>query len=151
MFIFDKDDIGEFIKNHSTAVVATVDSDGQPHTSTIFYAVGKNNEIWFLTKSGTEKFINLEQNSKAALTILDSESPKAVNLTGSVIEVLDNDNRDEIMQTIAKIANDLLHDFAPIIKLHKGSFRSMRFIPFQAKMTDFSKPMGQAGETLKDY
>lgn len=151
MFSFGKDEISEFIKSHATAVIATVDANSQPSTSTIFYAVSKHDEIWFLTKSGTTKFQNLEQNNKAALTILDSHQPKAVNISGSVIEVVEGDKRDEIVQTITKISNETLHDYAPIIKLHKGAFRSMRFIPSQAILTDYTKPMGQAGETLKNY
>ena len=72
MFLFSKDSISEFIKSHSIAVMATVNSEGQPSSSTIFYTMSKNDEIWFLTKSDTTKYINLHHNSKASMTILDT-------------------------------------------------------------------------------
>lgn len=151
MFLFNKDSISDFIKSHSIAVMATVNSEGQPSSSTIFYTVSKKDEIWFLTKSDTTKYINLHHNSKAAMTVLDPSKPVAVNITGHAVEVTDTGEKDEILQSITKLSNETLHDYAPIIKLHKGSFRSMRFIPEQAKMTDYTKPIGQAGETLKEY
>ena len=151
MFLFKKDSVGDFIRSHAIAVMATVNSEGQPSSSTIFYTVSKNDEIWFLTKSDTTKYINLNHNSKASMTILDMTKPVAVNLTGHAVEVTDTKDKDEILQAITKLSNDTLHDYAPIIKLHKGAFRSMRFIPEQAKMTDYTRPLGQAGETLKEY
>lgn len=151
MFSFGQDDISRFIKEHNTAVMATVDENEQPSTSTIYYAVSKHDEIWFLTKSGTTKFQNLEKNNKVALTILDTKDPIAVNLMGHVTLIEDSGKQDEIVQSITKLANEHLHDYAPIIKLHKGAFRAMVITPTHAKLTDFSKPMGQAGETLKDY
>lgn len=151
MFIFGKDNISDFIKNHNIATIATVDEQGSPSTSTIFYTISKNDEIWFLTKADTTKYINLQKNNSMALTILDSPNPVAVNMTGIAVEETDVSKKDEIIQTITKISSELLNDYAPIIKLHKGAFRAMRFKPLHAKMTDYTKPMGQAGETLKNY
>jgi uncharacterized pyridoxamine 5'-phosphate oxidase family protein len=151
VLFFDKDSVDEFVKRYSTAVLSTVDEKGQPSSSTIFYTMGKNSELWFLTKSDTTKYINLQQNNKAALTIVDPQKPIAINMQGRVVEVSDTGERDSILQAITKLSSDTLHDYAPIIKLHKGSFKAMRFLPEQAKMTDYTKPLGQAGETLKKY
>lgn len=151
MFLFDKDAIGEFLRHHSTGVLATVSEEGQPSTSTIYYIVSKHDEIFFLTKSGTTKSINLQQNNKAALTVVDTLQPIAVNMTGSVIEITDTAQKDEVLQSVTKLAYSLLHDYAPIIKLHKGSFAAMKFTPELAKLTDYSKPFGKIIETDKQY
>jgi uncharacterized pyridoxamine 5'-phosphate oxidase family protein len=151
MFKFFGDSIGDFIKSHAKAVIATVDSDNQPSTSVIFYIIDKNDELHFITKSQTKKFENLKVNNKAALTIVDNDKPIAVNSTGIVVEVTEQSDRDLIMQDIFKLSYGELHDYAPIIKLHKGSFAVMKFIPKQAKMTDFTQPMGKAKEDLKNY
>lgn len=151
MFIFKEDSVSDFIKSHYIAVMATVDENAQPSSSTIYYVLSKKDEIWFLTKSDTTKYKNLQVNGKASMTVLDQAKPSAVNLTGYVVEVEENSEKDEILQSITKLADEKLHDFAPIIKLHKGSFRAMKFVPQQAIMSDYSKPMGQAGETYKNY
>ena len=151
MFHLFEDNVADFIKSQSKAVIATVDSEDQPSTSVIFYIVDKNDEMFFITKSHTTKFENIKSNHKAALTIVDSKKPIAVNLIGTVTEITEHPQRDEIMQKVFQLSYSELHDFAPIIKLHKGSFSVMNFVPLKAKMTDFTKPMGEAKENLKNY
>lgn len=151
MFNLFSDIIGEFVKSQMRAVIATVDANGQPSTSVVFYVLDKNNELHFITKSQTTKFENLQNNNKAAITIVDANKPIAVNMIGTAIEVKDPKIRDEIMQEVFRLSYNTLHDYAPIIKLHKGSFTVMNFKPKQAKMTDFTKPMGEAKENLKNY
>jgi len=146
-----EDNVAEFIKSQSKAVIATVDSESQPSTSVIFYIVDKNDEIFFVTKSHTTKFENIKSNHKAALTIVDSNKPIAVNLIGTATEITEQPNRDEIMQKVFQLSYSELHDFAPIIKLHKGSFSVFKFTPTKAKMTDFTRPIGDAKESLKNY
>lgn len=151
MFSLFDNKVVEFVKSHTKAVIATVDPMLQPSTSMIFYIVDKNNDMYFVTKSLTTKSENLKQNNKSALTIIDDEKPITVSMTGTVQEISDQSKRDDIMQEVFKLSYSVLHDYAPIIKLHKGSFAVMKFIPKQAKMTDFTQPMGKAKEDLKNY
>jgi general stress protein 26 len=149
--LFGDNTITEFIRAHSRAVIATVDEENQPSTSVIFYALDKHDELHFITKSQTKKFENLKLNNKAALTIVDTDKPIAVNISGVAVEVTEQATRDAIMQEVFKLSYGELHDYAPIIKLHKGSFSVLKFIPKQAKMTDYTQPMGKAKEDLKNY
>jgi uncharacterized protein YhbP (UPF0306 family) len=149
--LFEDKTIIDFLKGHSKAVIATVDSQDQPSTSAIFYIVDKSNSIFFVTKSQTTKSENLKLNSKAALTILDDSMPITLSLIGVAVEIIDQKDRDDVMQEVFKLSYSELHDYAPIIKLHKGSFSVMKFIPTQGKLTDYTKPMGQAKENLKNF
>ena len=151
MFSLFDTKIVDFVKSHTKAVIATVDTLNQPSTSMIFYVVDKNNDMYFVTKSMTTKSENLKQNNKSAITIADESKPITVSITGVVLEIEEQKKRDEIMQDVFKLSYSELHDYAPIIKLHKGSFEVMKFVPKQAKMTDFTKPMGEAKEDLKKY
>jgi general stress protein 26 len=151
MFTLFEDKVNDFIKSHTSAVIATVDSEGQPSTSTIFYAVGKKNALHFITKTQTTKFKNLRVNNRAALTILDKDNPIAVNIDGYVTEVTDPTERDTILQELFKLSYGNLQDYAPIIKLHKGTFSALIFTPSRAKMTDFTQPLNKVVENLKEY
>lgn len=133
------------------AIIATVDATGQPNTSTIYYALTKNDEVFFITKSQTAKFENLKLNNKAAMTISDPQKPIALNMMGHAEEIIDPAERDKALQKIFKLSYDHLHDFAPIIKLHKGSFAAFKFIPSDAKLTDFTKTIGAVHEDLKHF
>lgn len=151
MFSIYGNNISNFIKAHSKAVIATCDSVGQPSTSVIFYVIGDKDEMFFITKTKTAKYENLKLNNKASITIVDKDKPIAVNTSGTTTEITDIESRDRIMQEVFKISYGELHDYAPIIKLHKGSFTVLKFNPIMAKMTDFTKPLGEAKEDLKQY
>jgi hypothetical protein len=77
--------------------------------------------------------------------------PITLSLIGVAVEIIDQKDRDDVMQEVFKLSYSELHDYAPIIKLHKGSFSVMKFIPTQGKLTDYTKPMGQAKENLKNF
>ncbi len=144
-------EIKDFISQHTTAVIATVDSEGQPHTSTIYFSYEEKDKIYFLTKDRTTKSQNLEANNKVAITVLDKNQAIAVNITGTAKAVEDIAKRDSVMQSVLKISHDNQADYAPIVKLHKGGFKVFMLTPTQAKMTDFTKPMGEVKEKLKNF
>lgn len=151
MFSLFDDDINSFIKEHFTAILATVDDAGQPYSSTIFYVLGKNNGLYFVTKSQTAKYKNLQEHNKAAITVLQPDKPIAVNLTGTVAEITEDDGAEDIRQEIFKMSYKKLGDYAPIIKLNKGSFGVFCFTPNYAKLTDYTKPIGQTTNQEKQF
>lgn len=151
MFNIFGNNVSDFIKDHAEAVIATIDGNGQPSTSVIFYVIGDKDEMFFITKTKTAKYENLKLNNKAAITIVDKNKPIAVNSVGTTSEITDVNDKDKIMQEVFKLSYSELHDYAPIIKLHKGSFTVLKFSPTMAKMTDFTKPLGEAKEDLKQY
>lgn len=151
MFSLFDDSVIKFVKAHSVAVLATVDESGQPYTSTIYYATFGDEEVRFITKSGTAKYENLLENGKAAMTITDSKKPVAVNLSGTVAKLDESTDHDTTMQTIFKVAQEKHNDYPPIVKLHEGGFAAFSFRPNEAKLTDFTKPMGAVKPELHNY
>lgn len=146
-----KDDVKNFISEHSIAVIATVNRDGKPSTSAIYYIVDKHNTIRFLTKTETTKYINLSHIPHAAVTIMDLEKPITVSLEGTVRQITDASEHHEVLQAVTKLGNEKLGDYAPIIKLHKGSFAAFEFLPKHGKMTDFTGSLATTKEQLHDF
>lgn len=133
------------------AVIATVDEQGQPNSSVIYYSVDSHNSISFITKAETAKYNNLRKNNKAAMTIVDRDSPQAANIEGTVSFVEDSSEFHQVLESITKIGHKMIGDFAPIIKLHKGRFVAMKFTPTKGKYTDFRQPVTGAEEVSKDF
>lgn len=133
------------------AVIATVDDEGQPSTSMIFYIVANNSKIKFLTKSETQKHTNLKNNPKVALTIVGNKKPITLSLEGSAIRITEDEEHHSVLQAIAKLGSEMLGDYAPIIKLHKGKFVAYEFIPSKGKLTDFTNKLANTKEQLQDF
>ncbi len=151
MFSLFGDHITEFLQARNRAVIATVDEEGQPSTSTIFYILTKRHELYFMTKSQTAKYKNIKKNYKVALTVVDNEKPQAVNVNGVAAEMVETSERDEILKQLIKLSYESLHDYAPIIKLHRGGFAVFKIVPHKAVFTDFTPPMGKVVEETKDF
>jgi general stress protein 26 len=137
--------VHSFLDSHATAVVASIDQDGQPHTATIYY-VFADKRLFFVTKQQTIKAKNFNHNKKAALTVTDKDQPIAVDLVGVVDEINDIKIHDAVMQQVISHSYSELQDYAPIIKLHKGSFVVYEFKIEEAKLTDYTHPMGSVSE-----
>ncbi len=63
----------------------------------------------------------------------------------------DQSTRDKLFHELIKVSFAELHDYAPIIKLHRGSFSVFKFDPKQAIMTDFTQKMGEVSEQIKEF
>lgn len=133
-----KHSVIKFLENHKTAVLATVDANGQPATSVIFYTVHDRKTLRFITKSETLKAENIANTGAVAMTVLDRQQPTAVNLTGTLRSLKGDRDHDSVLQEIMIIARDELGDHAPIIKLRKGYFVAYELKPEKAILSDYS-------------
>ena len=52
-----------------TAVIGTSSLDNIPYTATVYYHVDDEFNFYFLTATGTQKYLNLHANPQAAITI----------------------------------------------------------------------------------
>lgn len=65
----DKKTIFEFIKNHSLAVISTVNSQNEPESAVLEFGETENLELIFDTKSTSRKYKNLKTNQNASFVI----------------------------------------------------------------------------------
>lgn len=77
----------EFLRtNNKVGVIATVDSDGQPYASPVYYAMGSGFEFFFLTTKETHKAKNIFLNNKVAFSAGAGPQYIAVMIRGKAVE-----------------------------------------------------------------
>lgn len=60
----------EFLRSYSkVGVLATVDEKGQPYASSVYFVMGHEFEVFFLTTKNTNKTKNIESNNKVAFSV----------------------------------------------------------------------------------
>lgn len=85
------DEIAEFIERSRTATLATVLPDGRPHLVAMWYAV-LDGEIWFETKTKSQKAVNLRRNPTVTVMIEDGDTYdtlRGVSIDGNA-EIVDD-------------------------------------------------------------
>jgi uncharacterized protein YhbP (UPF0306 family) len=59
----------EFLREHSTMVVATASLKGEPHAAVTYFDVDDDFTFYFLTSDISRKFQNLGENNKVAIVV----------------------------------------------------------------------------------
>ena len=73
----------EFLRAQNVGVIATVNIDGQPFVSPVYYAAGDDFNIFFLTTSGTHKSQNIMDNDKVAFSVGTGPEYISVSIRGN--------------------------------------------------------------------
>jgi PPOX class probable F420-dependent enzyme len=87
------DEIAEFIVQSRTATMSTVGPTGHPHLVAMWYAV-VDRQIWFETKSRSQKVVNLRRNPLLTVSIESGQTYdtlKGVSIEGQGVIVEDPD------------------------------------------------------------
>jgi nitroimidazol reductase NimA-like FMN-containing flavoprotein (pyridoxamine 5'-phosphate oxidase superfamily) len=94
----------EFLRSkNSVGMIATVDSEGQPYVSPVYFVMGSEFDLFFLTTKGTHKSKNIEVNSKVAFSVGTGPEYISVMIRGDA----SIPNSDEQNQALAKMTEVL--------------------------------------------
>ncbi|MDZ7744580.1 MAG: pyridoxamine 5'-phosphate oxidase family protein [Candidatus Saccharibacteria bacterium] len=129
-----------FLREHETAVLATVDPNNRPHAVVIYIAVADDLSITFLTKYDTKKSDNLRHNKHAMMTVFDPATQAVVQITGQAEELSD---MNEAHQAFRHALRSSLHTsnmaVPPIAKLNAGDYTAFRVTPSDVRMATFTE------------
>ncbi len=115
----------EFASTHPIGVLATLDQDGGPHASTIYFNVDKDLHFGFTTKRETTKYTNLVRDGRVMLVAYDAPKQAALQVSGRAIEVTDQQKQQEIYRATVAAAKETGDDVVPpIAKITGGEFVS---------------------------
>ncbi|MFT4394909.1 PPOX class F420-dependent oxidoreductase [Gordonia lacunae] len=89
--VMSEDEIAEFVAHSRTATLATTGPDGSIHLVAMWYGI-VDGDIWFETKSKSQKAVNIRRNSRCSVMIEDGDTYdtlRGVAFEG-VAEILDD-------------------------------------------------------------
>lgn len=133
-------DITSYLKTHTTAVLATSNSDNIPHASTIYYFLDKEYNFIFLTKTDTTKAKNLIDNPHAALCIYDESDQSTIQIQGSTTYTQDVNIIEEVFGMVISVAvNKSNGHNPPITKIDAGTYIVFTLRPKYIRMGEYVK------------
>ena len=122
--------IYQFLKEHPVGVLATVDPQGDPHASTIFFSVDDQLNITFTTKRGTEKHANIVNHATVMLASYDAANQAAAQASGKAVEITDQQEVLDVfrgtLQASQKTGED---EVPPIAKISAGPYVAYKLTP----------------------
>lgn len=117
----------EFLKAHPIGVLATVDENGDPNASAIYFSVDDKLNVTFTTKRETRKNENITRHNKVSLVAYEAKDQAAVQITGRAEEVKDEQEAMDIYKGTVHAADQTSKDnVPPVAKYSGGAFVAFR-------------------------
>lgn len=92
-----------FLNDHNTMVVSTVSDAGEPQAATVYFTVGDDFSIYFMTSHGSRKCENLKSNGKIAFVV--GTGPEVATIQGGGnAESLDEQEAQVFYKLIEKVS-----------------------------------------------
>lgn len=127
-----------FLVSHETGVLSTVNANDIIHGAVVYYAADKNNLIYIVTKSQTEKAQNIIFHPLVALTIYDTSSMQTLQIEG--VAQIESDPRitKNVYQTILRPRFSNGHaELSPVLHLSAGDYEVIVVKTIRYKFADY--------------
>jgi len=129
----------DFLSHNNSGVLATVDPNGEPHGTVIYYAIEKDFNISFLTRTGTKKYDNLVRNNHLVLVVFEAASQTVAQVIGKAVEITGGYDINTIASAIFKSSLETRKDKTPpIAKLQAGEYAAFKIEPAQIRVAYYS-------------
>ncbi|MDL2341970.1 MAG: pyridoxamine 5'-phosphate oxidase family protein [Patescibacteria group bacterium] len=130
----------DFLKKHPMGVLSTSGSDETTWGAAIYYIADEDLNLYFVTRTGTLKYKNLEERPFAALTVVDAENQITVQLSGKVEKMPINKYMDVFFDKFAAMRPDGDYHWAPPVdKVHEGNYMPLQLTPTHLQYADYGK------------
>lgn len=94
----------KFLENNHIGVLATANNLGKPHSAAVYITSDQDLNMYFVTRKGTQKSRNLQDNNHAAITIYNAKLQTTLQAEGTAIEVTQSQKMQWIFNDIWRIA-----------------------------------------------
>ena len=127
-----------FLRHNPMGILSTVNAEGQPWGSAVFYVSDEDFKFYFVTRAGTLKFKNIENSPLASLTIANNETQTTVQVAGTISKVPLKEYGEIIFGKLmdARPKNDE-HWIPPLAKIHEGDYVPLCLTPSKLQYADF--------------
>lgn len=144
----------KFIQDHPIGVVATADKSGKPHAAAVYFVLGEDLDIYFVTKEQTTKYKNIVENPHVSIVMYDAENQATLQAQGRTEQVKDIAKFMRLFAKILDVSADTSDsDRPPVSKLFAGDYFMFRIEPEEIRIAEYLKPdkgdMTNLFETIK--
>lgn len=141
----------KFLLSHELGVISTVSDEGELSSAVIYYFSDDDFNIYFVTKSNTQKYRNIAANGKIALTIYDEPKRFTLQARGTASEVKEQDTQSRIMNHLAKVRGDSEHAwFPPVALLEGGDYALLKVHLDHIQIADYANFRKVGSDVVED-
>lgn len=143
--------IYEFLMDNPVGVLATVTPDNNPHAVMVYFSLDKDFNLYFLTKTGTRKYHNLQHNNHCVLLVAEPSRKITVQVTGEAQEITDSYTINRVAGAILTISSHIgKTGLPPVTKIDRGVYAAFQIIHSQVLMAIYPDRERKENESIFD-
>jgi general stress protein 26 len=129
-----------FLAEHTIATLSTVSSDGVVHGAVIYYVILGEQNIYFVSKTGTSKITNITEHPQVAFTVFDAAKAQTLQISAKARVETDENTRHFVFDNIVKphlYSGEML--MPPVTALKEGDYVVIHVQPEGIHFSDYKK------------
>jgi hypothetical protein len=127
-----------FLASHDIGVLSTIDQKGNLHGAVVYYTVGTDSQLFFVTKKDTHKAQDILGYHQIAFTIYDGQTMQTIQLNGAASIEQDKNLIAEVNKKILRPRLAGNHaTVPPILHISAGDFMVVKISPASYKFHDY--------------
>lgn len=129
-----------FLKKHQMGVLSTAGAEGTVWGAAVYFLADDDLNIYFVTRSGTHKYRNIEVQPFAALAVTDSKAQITVQLSGNISIMPVKKYMAVFFDKFAAMRPDGDYRWAPPVdKVDKGNYIPLQLTPTHMQYADYGR------------
>lgn len=129
--------IAAYVSENPMATLGTVNDNDTPHGAIVYLCMASDRSVCFITKSHTQKYINLTERPAVAVTIGNDKDSSTLQITGQARIIEAPELMDEVLVKITQIHARLADWLPPIAKLRAGNYAIIGIKITTARLGEF--------------
>lgn len=122
--------------NQPLGVISTTNEHGNPQSASVYYINDEDLNIFFVTRSESRKYKNIQKNPHVAFTITREHPPITIQLEGTAAEVIDVIEQNEYFQNLVAKATESTF-MPPVSQMVAGEMVFMKITTAWARCGNF--------------
>lgn len=142
--------IREFLQNHHSGVIATSSASAIPHAAAIYINTLEDLSFVFVTKTATQKYVNITENNNAAFVAYNEDSQSTLQISGMVEVINDEQQQQDAINHIHTLSAEISKvELPPIEKLLAGEYAVLRFVPQTIRLAVYARPDSEGDDLFE--
>ena len=130
--------IVKYIDTNPIGTLGTINPDGSPHGAVVYFCADDSRHfVYFLTKTGTQKYKNISTNDKVSLTIANSSESSTLQAAGRAMAIRDSQAIDMVFEKLNRAHSLGTEWLPPISKLRAGAYVIVGIEILHARLAQF--------------
>lgn len=135
--IQSKQDLLGFLENHNLMSLATVDAEGNPQVSDVYFITDDDMNLYFCSRDELRKTLNISAKPHVAIVITSEDHQTTVQIHGTCQPAMNEPHTDLLTEKFESKILSKASGYPPILQMKEGHFVMYKITPTWIRVGQF--------------